>query len=143
MVPDRICKSLVEAACLKSNDKRRKSLWAIIVRLANKPIKTWKKINKICCCCYSCTLYPFKWVLLLLNHLIFITVDTFFSLVKFSFSEKAIKIWKNIPLVLRLLSKNNCFAKTGGRFFQILWPSHNIWTVYTSGFGSSLKSTVF
>ena len=20
--------------------------------------------------------------------------------------------------------KNNCFIKTGGRFFQILWPSH-------------------
>ena len=28
-----------------------------------------------------------------------------------------------------LLSKNNCFVKKGGRFFQILWPSHNIWTL--------------
>ena len=25
-----------------------------------------------------------------------------------------------------LLSKNSCFLKTGGRFFQSLWPSHNI-----------------
>ena len=40
--------------------------------------------------------------------------------VKFSFSEKAKKIWKNLPLVLTLLSKNSCFVKTGGRFFQIL-----------------------
>ena len=52
-------------------------------------------------------------------------------LLKFSFSEKAQKIWKNLPLVLTLLSKSNCFVKTGGRFFQILWPSHNIWTLYT------------
>ena len=51
------------------------------------------------------------------------------SFLKFSFSEKATKIWKNLPLVLTLLSKNNCFVKTGGRFFQILWPSHNIWTL--------------
>ena len=36
---------------------------------------------------------------------------------KFSFSEKATKIWKNIPLVLTLLSKNRCFVKTSGRFF--------------------------
>ena len=36
---------------------------------------------------------------------------------KSSFSEKATKIWKNIPLVLTLLSKNSCFVKTGGRFF--------------------------
>ena len=46
---------------------------------------------------------------------------------KFSFSEKVTKIWKNIPLVLTLLSENNCFVITGGRFFQILWPSHNVW----------------
>ena len=30
---------------------------------------------------------------------------------------------------MTLLSKNNYFVKTGGRFFQILWPSHNIWTL--------------
>ena len=51
---------------------------------------------------------------------------------KFSFSEKTTKIWKNLPLVLTLLSKNNCFVKTGGRFFQILWPSHNVWTLKTT-----------
>ena len=50
-------------------------------------------------------------------------------LVKFSFSEKATKIWKNLPLVLTLLSKNSCFVKTSGRFFPILWPSHNVLTL--------------
>ena len=30
---------------------------------------------------------------------------------------------------MTLLSKNNCFVKTGGRFFQILWLSHNVWTL--------------
>ena len=49
--------------------------------------------------------------------------------VKFSFSEKATKNWKNLPFVLTLLSKNSCFVKTGGRFFQILWPSHNVLTL--------------
>ena len=48
--------------------------------------------------------------------------------IKFSFSEKTTKIWKNLPLVLIVLSKN-CFVKTGGKFFQIFWPSHNIWTL--------------
>ena len=47
---------------------------------------------------------------------------------KSSFSEKVTKIWKNLPLILTLLSKNNCFVKPGGRFFQILWPSHNVGT---------------
>ena len=37
---------------------------------------------------------------------------------KFSFSEKDTKIWKNIPLVLTVLSKNKCFVKTGERFFK-------------------------
>ena len=32
--------------------------------------------------------------------------------VKFSFSEKVTKIWKNLPLALMLLSKNNCFGAT-------------------------------
>ena len=51
-------------------------------------------------------------------------------LLKSSFSEKATKIRKNLPLVLTLLSsKNNCFVKTSGRFFQILWPSHNVLTL--------------
>ena len=30
---------------------------------------------------------------------------------------------------MTLLSINNCFFKTDGRFFQILWPSHYIWTL--------------
>ena len=51
---------------------------------------------------------------------------------KFSFSEKGTQIWKNLPLVLTLPSKNSCFVKTGERFFQILWPSHNIWTLQYS-----------
>ena len=38
---------------------------------------------------------------------------------KLRFSEKAAKIWKNLPLVLTLLSKNSCFVKTVGRIFQI------------------------
>ena len=52
-----------------------------------------------------------------------------YCVLKSSFSEKATKVWKNLPLVLTLLSKNNCFVKTGRRFFQILWPSHNVWTL--------------
>ena len=32
---------------------------------------------------------------------------------------------------MTLLSKNNCFVKTGGRFFQILWPSHNVGTFFS------------
>ena len=40
------------------------------------------------------------------------------ELVKSSFSEKAVKIKKNLPTVLTLLSKNSCFVKTGGRFFS-------------------------
>ena len=37
-------------------------------------------------------------------------------LLKSSFSGKATKIWKNLPLALTLLSKNSCFVKTFGRF---------------------------
>ena len=50
---------------------------------------------------------------------------------KSCFSEKATKIWKKFPLVQMLLSKNSCscFVKTGGRFFQLLWPSHNVPTL--------------
>ena len=39
---------------------------------------------------------------------------------------KGQKNLKNLPLVLKLLSKNSCFVKTDRRFFQILWPSHNV-----------------
>ena len=34
-------------------------------------------------------------------------------------------------VVLLLLSNNSCFVKKGGRFFQILWPSHNDLTLLT------------
>ena len=51
---------------------------------------------------------------------------------KFLFSEKATKIWKNLPLVLRLLSKYSCFVKTGLRFFQVFWPSHHVSTLKKS-----------
>ena len=43
--------------------------------------------------------------------------STWGTIVKSSFSEKATKIWKNLPLILTLLSKN---VTTGGRFFFIL-----------------------
>ena len=60
----------------------------------------------------------------ILNYFVMLRV-----VLKFSFSEKATKIRKTLPLVLKLLSRNSCFVKTGGRFFQILWPSHNVLTV--------------
>ena len=45
-----------------------------------------------------------------------------FQIILFKYSEKATKIWKKIShLVLTLLS--------GRFFFQILWPSHTIWTL--------------
>ena len=59
-----------------------------------------------------------KWVLFL-----------FFSYLQSSFSEKATKLRKNLPLVLMLLSKNSCFVKSGGRLVQILWPSNNFLTL--------------
>ena len=56
---------------------------------------------------------------------------SFFSLPQHSINKVQLfwkghtKFWKNLPLALTLLSKNDCFVKTGRRFFQILWPSHN------------------
>jgi hypothetical protein len=50
-------------------------------------------------------------------------------ILKVSFSEKATKLRKKFPLVLTLPSKNNCFVKTSGRFFPILWHSHNVLTL--------------
>ena len=50
--------------------------------------------------------------------------------IKFSFSEKSTKIWKD--LVLTLLSKNSCFVKLIGRFFPKLWLSHNVLTLQYS-----------
>ena len=38
---------------------------------------------------------------------------------KFRHSEKATKVWKNIPSNIKYIV----------RFFQILWPSQNIWTL--------------
>ena len=63
------------------------------------------------------------------QYLIYVTQSSNLFLLKFSFSEKATKVWKNLPLDLKLLSKNNCFVKTSGRLFQILRPPHNIWTL--------------
>ena len=45
------------------------------------------------------------------------------------FLRRPQKFEKNLLLVLTLLSKNSCFVKTGGRFFQILWPSYNVLTL--------------
>ena len=45
------------------------------------------------------------------------------------FSENPQKNQKNLPIVLMLLSKNSCIVKTGGNFYQILWPSHNVLTL--------------
>ena len=52
--------------------------------------------------------------------------------VKFSFSGKATKIWKNLPLVLtpRYWVKTAVSSKQVGDFFQILWPSHNVLTLH-------------
>ena len=48
--------------------------------------------------------------------------------VKFRYSENVTKIWKKIShFVLTLLSS---FKKRRRFFFQILWPSHNIWTCW-------------
>ena len=60
--------------------------------------------------------------------------------VKFSFSEKATKFWKNLLLVLILLSKNSYFVKTGGRLFQTLLPCHNVWTLKAVAFPSLFNS---
>ena len=58
---------------------------------------------------------------------------------KFSFSKKA----TNLSLVLTLLSKNSCFVKKSGRFFQILWPSHNFLTLpYFSTFMNFIPDSV-
>ena len=44
---------------------------------------------------------------------------------KFRFSEKATNFWKNAHL-FDVIEKT---SKTSRRFFQILWPSHNILTL--------------
>ena len=59
--------------------------------------------------------------------------------VKFSFSEKATKFWKNLLLVLILLSKNSYFVKTGGRLFQILRPYRYVLNLITDKFYPPLK----
>ena len=61
--------------------------------------------------------------------------------VKSSFSEKATKIWKKFALVLTVLSENNCFVKTGGRFFQFFLPSLNVWTLHIQAVYLSLLLT--
>ena len=44
---------------------------------------------------------------------------SYWSFLKFSFSEKVTKIWKNLPLVLTLLSRNSCFVKEVADFFKL------------------------
>ena len=51
-----------------------------------------------------------------------------FLVLKFIYSEKATKIWNNLPL-WRYWVKTTVMSKQVGDFFQILWPSHNIWTL--------------
>ena len=48
-----------------------------------------------------------------------------FKILKFSYCEKATKIWKNSPFVLR----RKLISKHGGIIFLILLPSHNNWTL--------------
>ena len=48
------------------------------------------------------------------------------SMIKFRFSEKATKIGKKIS---HLFWHNWVNVKTSVRFFQILWPSHNVLTL--------------
>ena len=47
-----------------------------------------------------------------------------FSKLKFRYSEKATKIWINLPLFF-----DDTNIKKSGRLFQILWPSQSIWTL--------------
>ena len=88
-------------------------------------------------------LQPFQksWTLIFL----FFCKQLSLVVLKSSFSENATKLWKNLPLVLTLLSKNSCFVKTGGRFFPILWPSHNVLTLswQTLFFTSNGKSKCY
>ena len=48
------------------------------------------------------------------------------SLLKFGHSEKALKIWNNLPLSLTLPSK---VKKKVEDCFKFMWPSQKIWTV--------------
>ena len=62
-------------------------------------------------------------------------------LLKVQLFWKVHKNWKNLPLLLTLLSKNNCFVKTSGRFFQIFWPSYNVWTLKSRSANSEIISS--
>ena len=45
---------------------------------------------------------------------------------KFRYSEKASKVWNNLPLYFDVYLSN---FQTKWEIFQIMWPSHNIWTL--------------
>ena len=62
-------------------------------------------------------------------------------MLKSSFSEKATKLLKKIPLVL--VFKDICFFKTGSRLFQILWPSHYVLTLFSTQFTSLTLPTTW
>ena len=49
--------------------------------------------------------------------------------VKSSFSEKATKNWKKYLTCFDTTEWKQLFCQKGGRFFQILWPSHNVLTL--------------
>ena len=53
--------------------------------------------------------------------------------VKFSFYEKATKIWKNLHLFWHYWVNTAVLSKQVEDFFQILWPSHNILTLWNRG----------
>ena len=53
-----------------------------------------------------------------------------FKILNFSYCEKATKVWKNSPFVLR----RKVISKHGGIFFLILLPSHNKWTLKSVNF---------
>ena len=94
---------------------------------------TLQKQNKLPSLFWSKRLTDIFLLLLLLFKLLFYILILCYArcidLLKVQLFWKGHKNLKNLPLVLTLLSKNNCFVKTGWRFFQILWPSHNVWTL--------------
>ena len=62
----------------------------------------------------------------------------FFVIIKFIYSEKFPKIWKNLQLLLTLLS-TYVITKKCDIFFNFLWPSQNIWTLLFQGVLVSLQ----
>ena len=73
------------------------------------------------------------WKKNLLSSVLCILLSIFFlceSLVKFIYSEKATKFFRNLPLTF--IGLQYIRSKVRGRFRKILWPSQNIWTLFQS-----------